>query len=244
MSEPFILGVPLGRWQTNCYVVGDRERGTAVVVDPGEHGERTVPGLLERVGVTCEAILCTHGHLDHIWGVPDLARGLDVPVLLHPEDRWIWDDPAAAFGASMEQLTEQLGLPAWDPPTDHLQDVSDGQSLRFAGITFDVRHNPGHTPGHVTYLGRGLSAAPVEFELAAVDEASEEILFSGDLLFAGSVGRSDFPRGSARELLVSLAETVLPLEDDTRVLCGHGPDTTIGRERASNPFLHEALRHT
>lgn len=244
MSEPFVLGVPLGRWQTNCYVIGDREAGTAVVVDPGEHGGRAVPQLLERAGVRCEAILLTHGHLDHIWGVPELARGFDVPVMMHGDDRWIWDDPGAAFGVGMDVLIEQLGLEGWEPPTDHLEEVADGQSLPVSGVTFDVRHNPGHTPGHVTYLARNLSRAPVDFELGSVDAASGEVLFSGDLLFAGSVGRSDFPRGSAKDLLVSLAETVLPLEDDTLVLSGHGPDTTVGAERAANPFLQEALRHT
>jgi hydroxyacylglutathione hydrolase len=244
VSERFVLGAPLGRWQTNCYVVGDRELGTAVVIDPGEHGEQRVPELLERAGVRCEAILLTHGHLDHLWAVPDLARRLDVPVLLHPDDRWLWDDPAAGFGATMGQLAEHLGLTDWQPPSDLLEDVTGGQSLKLSGITFDVHHNPGHTPGHVTYLGRGLSTAPVAFDLGSTEEASDEVLFSGDLLFAGSVGRSDFPRGSAKDLLVSLAQTVLPLEDDTLVLSGHGPDTTVGRERAANPFLREALRHT
>ena len=244
MSERFVLGAPLGRWQTNCYLVGDRERGTAVVVDPGEHGEEQVPRMLAQAGVRCEAILCTHGHLDHIWGVPGLARELDVPVLLHPQDRWIWDDPAAAFGASMDLLVEQLGLPAWEPPTDHLEDLADGQRLTFAGMTFDVTHNPGHTPGHVTFLGRELADVPVEFALGTAQQGSEQVLFSGDLLFAGSVGRTDFPRGSAHELLRSLARTVLPLEDDTLVLSGHGPDTTVGRERATNPFLAEAARHS
>jgi hydroxyacylglutathione hydrolase len=244
VSERFVLGAPLGRWQTNCYLVGDRERGTAVVVDPGEHGEEQVPKMLAQAGVTCEAILCTHGHLDHIWAVPGLARELDVPVLLHPDDRWIWDDPAAAFGASMDLLVEQLGLPAWDPPTDHLEDLADGQRLSFAGLIFDVTHNPGHTPGHVTFLGRDLGEVPVEFALGTAEQASDQVLFSGDLLFAGSVGRTDFPRGSAHQLLGSLAGTVLPLEDDTLVLSGHGPDTTVGRERATNPFLAEAARHS
>ena len=240
MSDRFVIGVPLGRWQTNCYVIGDREQGRAVVIDPGEHGEQQVPDVLERAGVRCEAILLTHGHLDHVWGVPGLARRLDVPVLLHPDDRWLWDDPAAAFGAPPEVLHTQLGLPEWDPPTEHLEEVKGGQRLTFAGIGFDVDHNPGHTPGHVTFLGRELAGTPVTFPLGSADAASEEVLFSGDLLFAGSVGRTDFPRGSAHQLLRSLADTVLPREDDTLVLCGHGPDTTIGAERAHNPFLAEA----
>ncbi|MTV25515.1 MBL fold metallo-hydrolase [Nitriliruptoraceae bacterium ZYF776] len=239
VTDRFVLGTPLGRWQTNCFVVGDRARGSAVVIDPGEGGEDAVPRLLAQAGVACEAILLTHGHLDHLWAVPTLARELDVPVLLHPDDRWIWDDPAAAFGAPPELLAQQFGLD-WDPPTDHLQEVRDGAQVSFAGVRYDVQHNPGHTPGHVTYLGRELAEVPVTFALGDAEVAPDDVLFSGDLLFAGSVGRSDFPRGSTEELYRSLRESVLPLEDDTLVLCGHGPDTTVGRERASNPFLREA----
>jgi hydroxyacylglutathione hydrolase len=243
-SDRFVLGAPLGRWQTNCYVVGDRARGTAVVVDPGEHGEEQVPAMLAQAGVSCEAILLTHGHLDHLWAVPALARELDVPVLLHPDDRWLWDDPAAAFGAPPEVLAAQLGLPPWDPPTEHLQDVRGGAQLSFAGIRFDVTHNPGHTPGHVTYLGRELADVPVTFALGDAEAASDDVLFSGDLIFAGSIGRTDFPRGSTEDMFRSLVDSVLPLEDTTLILSGHGPDTTVGRERASNPFLREAVaRH-
>lgn len=243
MSDRFVLGVPLGRWQTNCYLIGDRDRGTGVLIDPGEHGETQAPQLLAQAGVTCEAILLTHGHLDHLWAVPSLARELDVPVLLHPDDRWLWDDPAAAFGAPPELLATQFGL-EWDPPTEHLESVAGGSRLSFAGIAFDVVHNPGHTPGHVTYLGRELAGAPVGFPLGDAESASDDVLFSGDLIFAGSIGRTDFPRGSTEDILRSLVETVLPLEDRTVILSGHGPDTTVGRERATNPFLAEAAaRH-
>lgn len=241
MSERdrFVLGMPLGRWQTNCFVVGDRAQGSAVVIDPGETGAEHVPVLLERAGVTCEAILLTHGHLDHLWSVPDLAASLDVPVLLHPDDRWLWDDPAAAFGMPSELLEQQFGL-VWDPPADRLLDVTDHQTVRYAGIDFSVRHNPGHTPGHVTYLGRDLDDAAITFALAEADAGSAEVLFSGDLIFAGSIGRTDFPRGSTSEMFRSLVDTVLPLEDDTLILSGHGPDTTVGRERTTNPFLAQA----
>ena len=243
MTDRFVAAMPLGRWQTNCYLVGDRDRGTGVVVDPGEGGEQEVPRLLERTGVRCEAILLTHGHLDHLWAVPSLAGELDVPVLLHRGDRWLWDDPAAGLGMPPELLVE-LGLPGWDPPSDRLEEVRDGQQLSYAGIRFTVQHNPGHTPGHVTYLGRELGGVPVEFVLGQYDRASDDVLFSGDLVFAGSIGRTDFPRGSTDDIMRSLAETVLPLEDDTLILSGHGPDTTVGRERATNPFLREAVaRH-
>lgn len=240
MTHRFVIGTPLGRWQTNCWIVGDRDRGTAVVVDPGEHGAAEVPPLLERAGVTCEAILLTHGHLDHCWAVPDLARALDVEVLLHRDDRWLWDDPAAAFGMPPELLEQQFGL-RWDPPTERLRDVTDGERVTYAGLGFDVRHNPGHTPGHVTYLGRDLAGVPITFALGEADAGSRDVLFSGDLLFAGSIGRTDFPRGSTEAMFESLATTVLPLPDETLVLSGHGPDTTIGHERATNPFLRQVM---
>jgi hydroxyacylglutathione hydrolase len=118
--------------------------------------------------------------------------------------------------------------------------LTDHQTLGFAGIDFQVRHNPGHTPGHVTYLGRGLAARRSGSRWARRTEATEDVLFSGDLVFAGSIGRTDFPRGSMEDMFTSLVDTVLTLEDDTLILSGHGPDTTVGRERATNPFLHEA----
>lgn len=238
--DRFVVGVPLGRWQTNCYLVGDRAREQAVVIDPGEGGGERVPKLLADAGVQCEAILLTHGHIDHFWAVPALARELDVPVFLHEDDRWLWDDPGAGMGVDTQRIAAQLGL-EWDPPDDHLETVAGDATLTFAGMRFDVEHNPGHTPGHVTYLGRDLADADVRFELGEPG-TSEDVLFSGDLIFAGSIGRTDFPRGSTEQILRSLVDTVLPLEDDTVILSGHGPDTTVGAERASNPFVQQARR--
>lgn len=237
--DRFVLGAPLGRWQCNCWIVGDRARGTAAVIDPGEHGATVVPRLLEQAGVRCEAILLTHGHLDHLWAVPELARDLDVPVLLHPGDRWLWDDPAAGLGLPTGAIAAEFGL-EWDPPTEHLRDLTDAETVTVAGVRYTVAHTPGHTPGHVTFLGRDLAEAPVTFALGDAERATDDVLFSGDLLFAGSVGRTDLPRGSSIQQLGSLAASVLPLEDDTLVLSGHGPDTSIGHERATNPFLAQA----
>lgn len=240
--DRFVVGMPLGRWQTNCYLVGDRNLGTAAVVDPGETAESAVPELLQRGGVRCEAILLTHGHLDHLWGVPALAETLDVPVFLHPDDRWLWHDPIGGFGGAIPPgaAEELLGGP-WRPPTDRLQDLRDGQRLTFAGITFTAAHTPGHTPGHVTFLAAGLAGAEVVFgrQLSVADPG---ILLSGDLLFSGSVGRTDLPRGSWEQQMQSLGRTVLPLEDDVLVLSGHGPETTVGHERRTNPFLAELVR--
>ncbi len=238
--ERFVLGAPLGRWQTNCYLVGDRSQGVAAVVDPGENGETWVPDTLQRLDVTCERILLTHAHLDHLWAVPSLAGQLDVPVHLHPDDRWLWDDPAAGIGMPPGALEELTGR-AWDPPSDRLADLADGQTVTVAGIALTVQHTPGHTPGHVTFLADGLADAEVGLGRPVTSDG-DEVLFSGDLVFAGSVGRTDFPRGDSEQLLDSIARHVLPLEDDTLILTGHGPETTVGMERSRNPFVAQLVR--
>jgi hydroxyacylglutathione hydrolase len=215
-------------WQTNCFILGDAELGTAVVVDPGQDGGPVVTDRLAARQLRCEALLLTHGHIDHIWAVPDLADDLDVPVLLHADDRWLWDNPAAGFGdVPLDMLEAQFGL-RWDPPTHRLDAIRDGQTLSFAGMRFTVRHTPGHTPGSCVFL---------------IDDVGEDdpVLLSGDLIFAGSVGRTDFPRGSWQQLLASIQQSVLPLEDRTLILPAHGPDTTVGRERTANPFLREIV---
>ncbi|MGH8930040.1 MAG: MBL fold metallo-hydrolase [Egibacteraceae bacterium] len=222
----FVERFSLGIWQANCYILGDLELGKAVVVDPGQGGDTAVRERLAARGVTCEAILLTHGHLDHLWAVPELASGLDVPVLLHADDRWIWDDPAAAFGnLPPGALKAQFGLD-WDPPTERLEGLRDGQTLSFAGYAFEVRHTPGHTPGSCVFL------------LTDTGE-DDPLLLSGDLIFAGSVGRTDFPRGSWDQQMASITRSVLPLDDATVIASGHGPETTVGRERATNPFLRD-----
>lgn len=225
-SERFIEGFALGMWQANCYVLGDRTLGTAVVVDPGQDAAPLLRERLAANAVRCEALLLTHGHLDHVWSVPELATELDVPVFLHPADRWLWDDPAAAFGnLPPGALREQFGL-AWDPPTQRLADLADGMTLTFAGLRIEARHTPGHTPGSSVFLLRRTVT-------------DEPVLLSGDLVFAGSVGRTDFPRGSWEEQMASIARVVLPLDDATRVLSGHGPETTVGAERRGNPYLQQ-----
>lgn len=244
--DKVVVGVTLGRWQTNCFVVGDRAAGTCVVIDPGEGGGDAVPAVLDRLGLTCEAILLTHGHIDHYWAVPELARRLDVGVRLHAGDLWLWENPAAGFGVPAEQgavvLRQQFGLD-WDPPTERLEHVAHGDKIAYAGLTFEVQHNPGHTPGHVTYVTDDLQGAPVDFAMAYQSAPTGSVLFSGDLVFAGSIGRTDFPRGSLADMMRSLVDTVLALPDDTLILSGHGPDTTVGAERATNPFLAQARAH-
>ena len=223
-AERFIEGYELGMWQANCYILGDRSLGTAVVVDPGQDAGPTVTERLDALGVACEAILLTHGHLDHLWSAPELADKLDVPVLLHGDDRYLWDSPGDAFGnLPPGALQAQFGLD-WRPPNERLEMLRDGMTLTFAGMQIQARHTPGHTPGSSVFLLTDTGA-------------DDPLLLSGDLIFAGSVGRTDFPRGSFAQQNESIRRVVLPLDDATVILSGHGPETTVGHERRTNPFV-------
>ena len=242
----------LGAWQANCYVLGDRDSGRAVVVDPGQGGAEPVERVLTRHGLRCEALLLTHGHVDHVWAVPELSADLDAPAYLHPGDTWLWRNPAAAFGEHLpvETLVRQFGL-EWEPSHVPLEELADGMRLRPAGLDLEVRHAPGHTPGSCAFLLRGARAlvavpaaqATANSEAAAVapEEEGVDLLLSGDLLFAGSVGRTDLARGSTTDLLTSIERRVLDLSDATVVAPGHGPRTTVGHERRTNPFLRDIV---
>lgn len=227
-DDRFLEMYELGMWAANCYILGDRSLERAVVVDPGQDAFDVVLDRLDANGVQCEAILLTHGHLDHVWSTPQLASKLDVPVFLHGEDRWLWDNPASAFGNMPDGALEtQLGL-IWEPPNERLEELRDGMTLTCAGMTVEVRHTPGHTPGSSVFLLNDIAA-------------DDPVLLSGDLIFAGSVGRTDFPRGSFEEQNESLRRVVLPMDDATRIYSGHGPQTTVGVERRTNPFLRALL---
>lgn len=218
----FIDTLTLGMWAANCYVVGNLQTQTAFVVDPGQGGCGPVRQVLADRGVTCEAVLLTHGHLDHLWAVPELVAELDVEVRMHGEDRWLWDSPAAAFGAPPEMLKAQFDLD-WNPPTGHLETFTDGHTMSLAGMHITARHTPGHTPGSSVFI--------------TPDVGPDPVMMSGDLIFAGSVGRTDFPRGSWEQQAGSINRIVLPLADPTRIISGHGPETTVGTERRTNPFV-------
>ncbi|WP_238445706.1 MBL fold metallo-hydrolase [Salsipaludibacter albus] len=244
MSDHSVTAVVLGRWQTNCVVISDHATRRAVVVDPGEGGAEQLPPVLARLDVEAEAILLTHGHLDHLWSAPALAEHLDVPVHLHPADRWLWDDPGAGLGLpggpSPRVLADQLGL-RWDPADERLRDLAEGQRLDLAGVGISVAHTPGHTPGSVTFLLHDVAGADVALAVGRDQSAPAEVLLSGDLLFAGSIGRVDLPGGDMDQMTDSLRRHLPALADDTLVVSGHGPDTTIGHERSTNPFVRRAL---
>jgi glyoxylase-like metal-dependent hydrolase (beta-lactamase superfamily II) len=200
----------LGPIGTNCYVVRvDRTAAEAVVVDPS--GDATELRLeLARIGATCAAILLTHTHWDHIFGLADLAEGTEAPVYAPALERDVLADPSTYYSG--------VGVPirAWTP--EHL--LSGGETVEAAGIAFEVVPVPGHSPGHLAYYADGC-------------------LFSGDVLFAGSVGRTDLPFGDWDTLIASIRALVDRFPPETIVYSGHGPQTTLGDEMARNPFLAE-----
>jgi glyoxylase-like metal-dependent hydrolase (beta-lactamase superfamily II) len=195
-----------------------------VIIDPGEDA---VPGVEEAVrehGLQPVAVLLTHGHADHTMSVIPVCGDYGVPAYIHPGDREMLTDPQKWLGIAPG--TPIFGQSEFVEPSD-VKELTDGVVLSLAGLEITVDHAPGHTKGSVTFR------TPEQQDIPRV-------LFTGDLLFAGAVGRWDLPGGSREELLESLARVCLPLPDETVVLSGHGPQTTIGRERATNPFLTEA----
>jgi hydroxyacylglutathione hydrolase len=218
-----IAGFPAGAWGTNCYLVAPAAGEECVIIDPGHEATEGVTAALEKHRLTPVAVILTHGHLDHVASVVPVCGAHGVPAWIHPEDRYMMSDPEKALGRSIGmQLMGELTI--GEP--DDLRELSDGARLQLAGLDFTVTHAPGHTKGSVTF--RMPEAADVP-----------SVFFSGDLLFAGSIGRTDLPGGSHPEIIESLARVVLPLDDSTVVLSGHGPQTTIGRERATNPYLRQ-----
>jgi hydroxyacylglutathione hydrolase len=215
-----VTGFPAGSFQTNCWLVATGPGSEALVVDPGQDALPGIAELCARHRLKPVAALLTHGHLDHMWTVAPLAGAHGIPAFIHPADRHLLADPLAGFAPETRAAFGWLHL----QEPDDVRELADGQVLELAGLRVTVDHTPGHTAGHVTFR---LPAAPSE----------PPRLLAGDLVFAGSIGRTDLPGGSMREMLASLATRFLTLPDETLVLPGHGPETTIGRERAHNPFL-------
>jgi glyoxylase-like metal-dependent hydrolase (beta-lactamase superfamily II) len=203
-----VICLTTGAFAQNGYILGDPERGEAVLVDPGEDAELFLRRLAtERLSL--EAIWLTHAHLDHVVGVKRVVEDTNVPVYLHPDD-------LPLYRKAVEQAS-WFGLRA-DPQPEPDRKLAEGDVLYVGSAKFEVRHLPGHSPGSVVFVGPGF-------------------VLVGDVLFAGSVGRTDLPGGDAELLFAGIREKLLTLPDETVVYPGHGPETTIGRERATNPFL-------
>jgi glyoxylase-like metal-dependent hydrolase (beta-lactamase superfamily II) len=204
----FVLGPAL----TNAYLVGNPATGEALVIDPAWQGEVILKSAEEH-SWSIKQIWLTHAHFDHFGGAAAVANGLDaqVPVALHPSDHSLW---RMSGGAAM------FGFQSMDPGPEPTIDLEHGMQLKLGDIQFAVRHTPGHTQGHVIFVLR-----------------DSHTVFCGDLVFQGSVGRTDLPGGDTETLLKSIKQEILTLSDEYRLLSGHGPETTVGQERRANPFL-------
>ena len=229
----FIAGFPAGPWGTNCYVAATGPGAECVVIDPGKDAASGVDEVVREHRLKPVAVLVTHGHVDHMWCVAPVAGTYDATAWIHPRDRHLLTDPMAGMSRETTQMLLG-GNYEWAEPDD-VQELSDLQTLEIAGLSFVVDHTPGHTEGSVTFRTPYDDAAAVR--LGQDPSGVSEVMFSGDLLFAGSIGRTDLPGGDHATMLRSLTDKVLPLADDIVVLPGHGEQTSIGRERATNPFL-------
>jgi glyoxylase-like metal-dependent hydrolase (beta-lactamase superfamily II) len=214
-----ITGFPAGLLACNCYVVAERSGADAIVVDPGQRAMGPLRRILDENRLTPAAVLLTHGHIDHIWSAQKVADTYGCPAYIHPEDRFMLTDPIKGFGPRLAQLA--LGV-LFSEPRQVVELGRDGDEVELGGISVVVDHTPGHTRGSVTFR---------------VTNGPTEVVFTGDTLFRSSVGRTDLPGGSGRDLLGSIVTKLLVLDDDTVVLPGHGPRSTIGHERRTNPFL-------
>ncbi len=228
-----VTGFPAAAFATNCYVVAPSAGQECLVVDPGIGILDRLEAVLAEHRLRPAAVLLTHGHLDHVYSVTPVCGAHGIAATVHTDDAYRLKDPLSFLDPALVAMLEaQFGTSAqWREP-DGVDVVADGARLEVAGLSVEVLHAPGHTEGSVMFALPGVPDG---------EEGSSTVL-SGDVLFAGSIGRTDLPGGDPAAMSRSLRERVLPLADDTLVLPGHGPATSIGRERATNPFLLEAAR--
>jgi glyoxylase-like metal-dependent hydrolase (beta-lactamase superfamily II) len=223
-SVVLVAGFPAQMFGTNCYVVAPAAGEECVVVDPGVGIDDDLDALLREHRLRPVAVLLTHGHLDHTFSVTPVCGVRGIPAYVHGDDRYRLEDPVSLLGPDLRAAL--AGRLTWTEPHD-VRPLGDGEVLRLAGLDVTVDHAPGHTEGSVLFR-----LPPGDGEPA--------LCLSGDVLFAGSIGRTDLAGGDTAAMMRSLRDKVLPLSDDTVVLPGHGAATTIGAERATNPFLLQA----
>jgi glyoxylase-like metal-dependent hydrolase (beta-lactamase superfamily II) len=205
--------------QCNCYVLAPRAGADAIIVDPGQRAFAPLRRILDENRLTPAAVLLTHGHIDHMWSAQKVADTYGCPVYIHSEDRFMLTDPIAGLGPRLAQVA--LGA-FFREPRQVVELDRDGDKIELGSMTVAVDHTPGHTRGSVVFR---------------VADGPSELAFTGDTLFKQSIGRTDLQGGSGRDLYTSIVEKLLVLDDDTVVLPGHGPKSTIGAERRTNPFL-------
>ena len=213
VSELIIRGIVVGVFAENCWIIGSRRTGEAIAIDPGDQAEEIL-ALAKDMGVKIKLIANSHGHLDHILGVRGVQAATGAKFLLHGQEVSIARGSASSAALWLGRAVE--------PPPDPDAFLSEGDEVEVAGVKLKVIHTPGHTPGSVSFYTEGM-------------------LFSGDTLFQGSIGRTDLPGGSYEQEMASIVERLLALQDDTIVLPGHMQETRIGIERQTNPFVLEEL---
>jgi glyoxylase-like metal-dependent hydrolase (beta-lactamase superfamily II) len=221
-----VAGFPAEAFDTNCYVLATGPGEQCLVIDPGIGVSEQLDEVLKKYRLHPAAVLLTHGHLDHVASVAPVCGARGIPAYIHPADRELLSNPAKGLSTDMTALFGGR-LELTEP--DDVAPLVDGAVLPLVGLTVTVDHAPGHTRGSVLFR--------------TADEGAEPLCFSGDVLFAGSIGRTDLPGGDTVAMFDSLRDRVLPLPDETIVLPGHGPTTTIGRERETNPYLRQAAAH-
>jgi glyoxylase-like metal-dependent hydrolase (beta-lactamase superfamily II) len=224
----FVAGFPSAMFGTNCYVLATAPGEQCVVVDPGIDVVKQLDELLAEYRLQPVAVMLTHGHIDHTFSVAPVCGARGIPAWIHPDDRELLRDPGKGMGVTTSQMFG--GRLEWTEPDD-VKLLDEATPVELAGLSFAVDHAPGHTPGSVMFR------LPLE-----TNTLQAPILVSGDVLFQGSIGRMDLPGGSEEQMFESLRTKILPLADETVVLPGHGSETTIGVERASNPYLESVNR--
>ena len=222
-----IAGFPAGAWAANCYVVATGPGTECVIVDPGQDAAAGIEQIVAEHRLKPVSVLLTHGHVDHMWSVAPVAGTYDATAYIHPADRHLLADPMA--GLSQESTQMLLGGRYEFAEPERVEEIADGGVLELAGLEITVDHTPGHTEGSVV------------FRTPYGDQGVSQVMFAGDLLFEGSIGRTDLPGGDHATMLRTLRDKVLTLPDDIVVLPGHGGQTDIGRERRTNPFLLDLI---
>ncbi len=228
----FLIGFPAQAFATNCFVVAPAPGEECLVIDPGIGVLDRLDEVLREHRLRPAAVLLTHGHLDHVYSVTPVCGSRGIAAHIHPDDRYRLVDPIASMDPSLVAMLEaQFGTKAaWHEPDDVVE-FTDGQSLRIAGLDLSVLHAPGHTEGSVMFRTETIPDA------LPADSGLTRTIFAGDVLFNGGIGRTDLPGGDDAAMRASLRDVVLTQSDDSLVFPGHGPATTIARERLANPYL-------